>query len=68
MAKMKAIEAAVLVLEKEGVTVTFGVPGAAEYSIPLYKRKQALEIRSQLFATFEDFVVNGQDRDLRDRW
>ncbi|MBI1626340.1 glyoxylate carboligase [Comamonas suwonensis] len=29
MAKMKAIEAAVLVLEKEGVTVTFGVPGAA---------------------------------------
>ena len=29
MAKMKAIEAAVLVLEKEGVTVAFGVPGAA---------------------------------------
>jgi len=29
MAKMKAIDAAVLVLEKEGVTVTFGVPGAA---------------------------------------
>jgi tartronate-semialdehyde synthase len=28
MAKMKAIDAAVLVLEKEGVTVTFGVPGA----------------------------------------
>lgn len=26
MAKMKAIDAAVLVLEKEGVTVTFGVP------------------------------------------
>lgn len=29
MAKMKAIEAAVRVLEKEGVTVAFGVPGAA---------------------------------------
>ena len=29
MAKMKAIEAAVQVLEKEGVTVAFGVPGAA---------------------------------------
>ena len=29
MAKMKAIEAAVAVLEKEGVTVAFGVPGAA---------------------------------------
>jgi len=29
MARMKAIEAAVLVLEREGVTVAFGVPGAA---------------------------------------
>ncbi len=29
MAKMKAIEAAVRVLEREGVTVAFGVPGAA---------------------------------------
>lgn len=29
MAKMKAVEAAVQVLEKEGVTVAFGVPGAA---------------------------------------
>src|SRR5271168_5591693 len=29
MAKMKAVEAAVLVLEREGVSVAFGVPGAA---------------------------------------
>src|SRR5215471_10938996 len=29
MAKMKAVDAAVLVLEREGVTVAFGVPGAA---------------------------------------
>lgn len=29
MAKMKAIEAAVLMLEKEGVSTAFGVPGAA---------------------------------------
>ena len=29
MARMKAIEAAVCVLEKEGVSVAFGVPGAA---------------------------------------
>ena len=29
MAKMKAVEAAVRVLEREGVTVAFGVPGAA---------------------------------------
>jgi tartronate-semialdehyde synthase len=29
MAKMRAIDAAVRVLEKEGVTCAFGVPGAA---------------------------------------
>ena len=34
MAKMRAIEAAVHVLEKEGITRAFGVPGAANN--PLY--------------------------------
>ena len=29
MARMRAIDAAVLVLEREGVTKAFGVPGAA---------------------------------------
>jgi len=29
MTKMRAIDAAVLVLEREGVTTAFGVPGAA---------------------------------------
>ena len=29
MAKMRAIDAAVRVLEREGITVAFGVPGAA---------------------------------------
>ena len=29
MAKMKAVDAAVMVLEREGVSVAFGVPGAA---------------------------------------
>ena len=29
MAKMKAVDAAVMVLEREGVAVAFGVPGAA---------------------------------------
>ena len=29
MAKMKAVMAAVLVMEKEGITQAFGVPGAA---------------------------------------
>ena len=39
MAKMKAIEAAVRVLEKEGVSVAFGVPGAAIN--PLYAAMKA---------------------------
>ena len=29
MAKMRAVDAAVLVLEKEGINTAFGVPGAA---------------------------------------
>ncbi len=29
MAKMRAVDAAVLVLEKEGIDTAFGVPGAA---------------------------------------
>ena len=36
MAKMKAAMAAVLVMEKEGVSVSFGVPGAAIN--PLYSQ------------------------------
>ena len=35
MAKMKAAEAAVKVLESEGVEVAFGVPGAA--ILPVYE-------------------------------
>ncbi len=44
MARMPAIEAAVRVMEKEGVTVAFGVPGAAIN--PLYaalRRRQSIE-------------------------
>lgn len=49
-----------------GVTANFfGVPGAEEFTIPLYKRSQALQVRDELFARFEDFSVNGQERDLR---
>ncbi|STM40265.1 glyoxylate carboligase (tartronate-semialdehyde synthase) [Escherichia coli] len=29
MAKMRAVDAAMYVLEKEGITTAFGVPGAA---------------------------------------
>ncbi len=39
MAKMKAIDAAVRVLEREGVTTAFGVPGAAIN--PLYAALKA---------------------------
>ena len=39
MAKMRAIDAAVRVLEKEGVTCAFGVPGAAIN--PLYSALKA---------------------------
>ena len=39
MARMKAIEAAVKVMEKEGVSVAFGVPGAAIN--PLYAALKA---------------------------
>src|SRR6187455_3315470 len=39
MAKMRAIDAAVRILEKEGVTVAFGVPGAAIN--PLYSALKA---------------------------
>jgi NADH dehydrogenase len=49
-----------------GVTTNFfGIPGAEEYSIPLYKRSQALEVRDKMFANFEDAAINGQDQDLR---
>ncbi|TGV69834.1 glyoxylate carboligase, partial [Mesorhizobium sp. M00.F.Ca.ET.149.01.1.1] len=39
MAKMRAVDAAVLVLEKEGITNAFGVPGAAIN--PLYSALKA---------------------------
>jgi len=39
MAKMRAVDAAIRVLEKEGVTCTFGVPGAAIN--PLYSAMKA---------------------------
>ena len=49
-----------------GVTANyFGIPGAAEHSMPLYRRSQALAVRDRMFANLEDAAVNGQDRDLR---
>ena len=49
-----------------GVTTNFfGVPGAEEFSLPLYKRSQALQVRDRMFANLEHAAINGQDRDLR---
>jgi NADH:ubiquinone reductase (H+-translocating) len=49
-----------------GVTANFfGVPGAAEHSMPLYGRSQALALRDRVFTKLEEAVINGQDRDLR---
>ena len=49
-----------------GVTANFfGIPGAAELAMPLYRRSQALAVRDKMFAALEDAAVNGQDRDLR---
>ncbi|MGH3456737.1 NAD(P)/FAD-dependent oxidoreductase [Aeromicrobium sp.] len=49
-----------------GVTANFfGVPGAEEFSMPLYQRSQALQVRDRMFANLEDAAINGQNRDLR---
>ncbi|MGI9083838.1 MAG: NAD(P)/FAD-dependent oxidoreductase [Aeromicrobium sp.] len=49
-----------------GVTANFfGIPGADKFSMPLYQRSQALQVRDRMFANLEDAAINGQDRDLR---
>jgi tartronate-semialdehyde synthase len=48
MAKMRAIEAAVLVMEKEGITQAFGVPGAAIN--PLYAALRARDSIGHILA------------------
>lgn len=49
-----------------GVTANFfGVPGAEEHSMPLYRRSQALALRDRMFAGLEDAAINGQKDDIR---
>ncbi len=49
-----------------GVTTNFfGVPGAEEFSMPLYKRSQALAVRDRMFAALENAVINRSEEDLR---
>ncbi len=43
----------------------FGIPGAEEHSMPLYRRSQSLRLRDKLFAELEDTAVNDDDRYLR---
>ena len=49
-----------------GVTTNFfGVPGAEEFAMPLYKRSQALTVRDRMFAALEYAAINFTDEDLR---
>ncbi|HEY6740052.1 MAG TPA: NAD(P)/FAD-dependent oxidoreductase [Actinopolymorphaceae bacterium] len=49
-----------------GVTANFfGIPGAEEYSMPLYTRSQALAFRDAMFARLEAAAIHGTDEDLR---
>lgn len=49
-----------------GVTANyFGIPGAEEFSLPLYLRSQALVVRDRMFAALENAVINRVDEDLR---
>lgn len=49
-----------------GITTNFfGIPGAEEYSMPLYRRSQALAVRDKMFERLEDAAINGQQEDLR---
>ena len=49
-----------------GVTANyFGIPGAEEFSMPLYLRSQALAVRDKMFASLENAVINQVDEDLR---
>ena len=49
-----------------GVTTNFfGVPGAEEFAMPLYKRSQALTVRDRMFAALEYAVINLTDEDMR---
>lgn len=49
-----------------GVTANFfGIPGAAQYAMPLYTRTQALALRDVIINHLERAVAHGQHDDLR---
>ena len=48
-----------------GVTANFfGIPGAAEFAMPLYRRSQALALRDRVWGGLENAAINGQDEDI----
>lgn len=49
-----------------GVTTNwFGIPGAEEYALPLYTRRESLAVRDRIFAFLEQAAATGVERDLR---
>lgn len=54
-----------LVLAQGATANFFGVPGAQEYAIPLYKRSEALRIRDSLFTSLETAAKAGLEEDLQ---
>ncbi len=54
-----------LVISTGATTNYFGVPGAAEHSVALYTRDQALQVRDRMFSGLERAVRRGQPEDLR---
>ena len=62
MAKMRAIDAAVRILEKEGVTTAFGVPGAAIN--PLYSALKKRGSIGHILARSRENVANLRNETL----
>lgn len=49
-----------------GVTANFfGIPGAEEFSMPLYRRSQALAVRDRILAALENAVINRVNDEMR---
>ena len=64
MARMKAVMAAVLVMEKEGITQAFGVPGAARSSSmviePMYAGSQNVTLAAWILAKSASRSMSGR--------
>lgn len=54
-----------LIIAVGATTNFFGIPGAAEHALPLYRRSQALRVRDEMFSQLEDAAINGMQDDFR---